>query len=472
MLPVHGLHGHIENTGLRSVILFLGFALTLCLIWPAVYITACLIGGLVLPILSIFLMMVPPIAKPLAMLGGFCTKSLVAALGSPTILLTTLYIPLTVAVLWLVIGIWAHRDIIQLTTRSHPVQRRDEPLLFNLVENLTITAGVPVPRIDIMETDARNAFAIGWTPDDTTITVTRGLLNALSKDELEAVLAHELAHIINRDSRINLLAAVLNGLLVACANRIWSKYTFHPSALEDIFLIRGDEDDQPQAIIHQRRRIHGFMVLHGAPTVMMFAGGIDPDFGRIVGVFSFVLLGWLVKGYVIDWWQGRSDEADFNVSFLPSTWLIIFLPFWLAMVFLGFFAALAYSLSAWLTASISQARELLADAVAITLTKDPEALCAALRKVSGHEDVGNAATMAMMISSRRGGVFRTHPPIQQRLEAIRRYALAAGLPTTKAMPAETVATTPSAFGKRATTQVAPATPYRLRSPGLVVRAKT
>jgi Zn-dependent protease with chaperone function len=263
------------------------------------------------------------------------------------------------------------------------------------------------------------------------------------------VLAHELAHIMNQDSRINLIAAVLNGLLVGCAARIWTRYTFHRNSLDEIFLIRGDEADLSGAMRNQRRRIKGFMILHGAPTVMMFAGGVDPDFGRVVGIFGFLLLGWLVKGYIVDRRQGRSESADFEVSFLPSTYLIIFFPFWLVIVFLGFFAASAYCLSAWITASISQAREFLADAIAITLTKDPDALCAALRKVSGHDDldVGNAATMAMMISSRRGGVFGTHPPMQDRLDAIRAHMFHVGIPVKRAMTPK-AATAGATFGKR------------------------
>jgi Zn-dependent protease with chaperone function len=430
MLPVHGLHGHIENTGLRSLILFLGFALSLCLIWPVVYITACLIGFMVLPTLSICLFMVPPLAKAVLFLGGASRKALFGVIQSPELFLETLYIPLTVAVLWLAFGLWLGIDLVRNATGSRSLTRREEPVLFNLVENLAITAGIPMPAIDMIEDDARNAFAIGWNPASATITVTRGLLRALTKAELEAVLAHELTHIINRDSRVNLVAAVVNGLMAAVANRIWTRYTLHHNTLDEIFFIRGDETDLPQAIRRQRCRIQAFWVLNGSPAMMLIGHGIDRRISVIFFVLSILTFGWLVVRYVADWRSGQAEDWNLGVSLLPSVGIFaclpllpLIIPLWLLMVWLGSAAALGYGISAWVAARISQAREFMADAGAIELTKNPAALCSALRKVEGHENLRltDVTNMAMMISSRRGGVFATHPPLEERLNMIRAH---------------------------------------------------
>jgi Peptidase family M48 len=92
----------------------------------------------------------------------------------------------------------------------------------------------------------------------------------------------------------------------------------------------------------------------------------------------------------------------------------------------------------------------MADAGALQLTKDPAALCSALRKVTGHENLasGNAATMGMMISSRRGGIFATHPPLQERLDAIRAHTWVADTTTTNVTAASYIKTPPAPRPRR------------------------
>ena len=90
---------------------------------------------------------------------------------------------------------------------------RAEPRLWNLLENLCISRGITMPTLRIIETDARNAFASGVRKNQYSITVTRGLIDALDDAELEAVLAHELTHIGNRDVQLLVIAAVFVGII-------------------------------------------------------------------------------------------------------------------------------------------------------------------------------------------------------------------------------------------------------------------
>ena len=98
-------------------------------------------------------------------------------------------------------------------TGSERVARENDPRLYNLLENLCISRGVPMPRLKIMDTDRLNAFATGLSEKQYAITVTRGLLAALDDAELEAVLGHELTHIRNEDVRMMVTAVVIAGVI-------------------------------------------------------------------------------------------------------------------------------------------------------------------------------------------------------------------------------------------------------------------
>lgn len=101
-----------------------------------------------------------------------------------------------------------------LTAGAKPIQKSDHPELYRLVENLSITAGVPMPRIYVIQDGAANAFATGRKPEKASVAVTTGLLTLLEKNELEGVLAHELSHIKNFDIRIMTLVVVLVGTIL------------------------------------------------------------------------------------------------------------------------------------------------------------------------------------------------------------------------------------------------------------------
>lgn len=126
-----------------------------------------------------------------------------------------LFIALTISTIWTLISWFAGSKITlsslgakELTDRAH------FPTLWNTVENLSITAGIPRPRIYIVDDPSPNAFATGRDPEHASVAVTTGLLSILDKTELEGVLAHELGHIKNYDTRLMVLIGVLVGALV------------------------------------------------------------------------------------------------------------------------------------------------------------------------------------------------------------------------------------------------------------------
>jgi len=101
---------------------------------------------------------------------------------------------------------------------AKPMTKENNSYVYNMVENLCITAGMPVPKIYIMEDNAINAFATGRKPDLSSIAVTRGAIDKLENEELEGVFAHELSHIKNYDIRFMMLVAVLVGSIAIMSN--------------------------------------------------------------------------------------------------------------------------------------------------------------------------------------------------------------------------------------------------------------
>ncbi len=115
--------------------------------------------------------------------------------------------------LWIVIAYFFHQSIIDAVTGGHDVTRQEQPRLYNLLENLCISRGIPMPKLKIMDSDALNAFATGLNRRQYSITVTTGLLNALNDQEIEAVLGHELTHIRNGDVQLMVIAVIIAGVV-------------------------------------------------------------------------------------------------------------------------------------------------------------------------------------------------------------------------------------------------------------------
>jgi len=130
-------------------------------------------------------------------------------------------IVLGIAAVWVLIGYFFNDAIIHSATGAQAVTRQEQPELYNLVENLCISRGLKVPRLYIVETDAMNAYASGIDERSYAITVTSGLLAVLNRDELEAVLAHELTHIMERDTRLLIVTIVFVGMVSFLTQLLW-----------------------------------------------------------------------------------------------------------------------------------------------------------------------------------------------------------------------------------------------------------
>jgi heat shock protein HtpX len=193
-----GLQTYIWNNNIRSAVLLAGFpvllvgmvfALTMGMIW----------GGLL-----------PSTGSS----GGDFAYGL-------RLLLASAPAAIAVAAIWFAIAYVFNQAIVDMATGSRKVERADEPEFYNLLENLCISRGMKTPTPRVIETDGMNAFASGLHEGRFSITVTRGLLQNLDRDELEAVLAHELTHVINRDVRTMVIAAIFAGIITLMCQIIY-----------------------------------------------------------------------------------------------------------------------------------------------------------------------------------------------------------------------------------------------------------
>src|SRR5437762_7353955 len=117
------------------------------------------------------------------------------------------------AVVWIVIAYFFHQSIVDAVTGSEDVTRQQLPRLYNLLENLCISRGIPMPKLKIVQSEALNAFATGLNQRQYAVTVTTGLLRALNDQEIEAVLGHELTHIRNGDVQMMVIAVIIAGVV-------------------------------------------------------------------------------------------------------------------------------------------------------------------------------------------------------------------------------------------------------------------
>lgn len=121
------------------------------------------------------------------------------------------YVLIGVAV-WFLIAYFNNTSMIRSMTHARPLERRENPRIYNLVENLCMSQGMPMPKINIVDDDDMNAFASGIDKKTYTVTLTSGIIEALDDDELEGVIAHELCHIRNRDVRMLIVSIVFVGI--------------------------------------------------------------------------------------------------------------------------------------------------------------------------------------------------------------------------------------------------------------------
>lgn len=143
----------------------------------------------------------------------------VAGLGPESLILAT------VIALVMTMGSYYYSDKIVLAiSRAKPVEKKDYPYLYNVVEGLAIAAGLPKPRCYIIDDSAPNAFASGRNPKNSVIVVTSGLLDKLNRAELEGVIGHEMAHIKNYDVLVQTITVVMVGIVALISD--WMLRTF------------------------------------------------------------------------------------------------------------------------------------------------------------------------------------------------------------------------------------------------------
>lgn len=114
--------------------------------------------------------------------------------------------------IWFIIAYFANASIINSATGSYPLERRENKRVYNLVENLCMSQGMKMPKVNIIDDDSLNAFASGINEKNYTVTLSRGIIDKLDDDELETVIAHELSHIRNRDVRLLIISIVFVGI--------------------------------------------------------------------------------------------------------------------------------------------------------------------------------------------------------------------------------------------------------------------
>ncbi len=202
-----GLTTYRLNNNIKSTLLLLAF--------PFLLLT--LLGGTVL--------LFATVAGPQDRFGMLGASSVLGT-GSPAdVALSAVYawwpIVFGVAAVWVLIGYFFNDVIIHRATGALSVSREQQPKLYNLLENLCISRGLAVPKLYIVDSDALNAYASGIDTRSYAVTVTSGLLTELTPDELEAVLAHELTHIINRDCRLLIVTIVFVGMISFLTQMLW-----------------------------------------------------------------------------------------------------------------------------------------------------------------------------------------------------------------------------------------------------------
>jgi len=156
-----------------------------------------------------------------------------------------LWIAIIISIFQAFLSYFYSDKIVLSMVKAKKVEKKDNPELYRIVENLSITAGLPMPRIYIMDESQPNAFATGRDPKHSAVVVTRGLLEKLEKPELEGVIAHELSHIKNRDILLASVVVVLVGVIVLISDFfLRSIFWFSPRRDSDrggnmIFLVLG-----------------------------------------------------------------------------------------------------------------------------------------------------------------------------------------------------------------------------------------
>ncbi|MBI2530538.1 MAG: M48 family metallopeptidase [Candidatus Diapherotrites archaeon] len=245
-----------------------------------------------------------------------------------------LVIAFVIAILLSFASYYYSDSIVLGISSAREVKHSEFPFLDNAVEGLAIASGLPKPRLYIINDTAPNAFATGRNPQKSVICVTSGLLQKLNRNELEAVLGHEMSHIKNYDTRLMVITVVLVGVIVLMSD-------------------------------------------------------------------------WIIRSL----WYGRSGSRNMG----KAEWIILAIGI--------VFAILSPFIAQIIKMAISRRREFLADADSALLTKNPPALASALEKISNDKDKATAHLYIINpLKNYKGwldNLFSTHPPIKERIAALR-----------------------------------------------------
>src|SRR6201996_3455598 len=201
-MAAYGLYTHIASNKFRSMLLLAGLFV---LVYVVVY------AGALIAEVMINSGRGAPLDYYLTAAGHDLIKAFPYATGA--------------AALWIVIAYFFHQSIVDAVTGGEDVTRQQQPRLYNLLENLCISRGIPMPKLKIIESDARNAYATGLNQRQYAVTVTTGLLIALNDQEVEAVLGHELTHIRNGDVQMMVIAVIIAGAVGFFAELFFRSFT-------------------------------------------------------------------------------------------------------------------------------------------------------------------------------------------------------------------------------------------------------
>lgn len=127
---------------------------------------------------------------------------------------------------WFTVAWFSHSSMIKAATSSKPLARKDNKRVYNLLENLCISKGMAMPMVNIIEDDSLNAFASGLSSKTYTVSLSRGIIDKLDDHELEAVIAHELTHIRNRDVRLLIISIVFVGIFAFISEALFRSMRF------------------------------------------------------------------------------------------------------------------------------------------------------------------------------------------------------------------------------------------------------
>lgn len=151
----------------------------------------------------------------------------IAEFNQPGAGLSGLMVAAVASLGWTGVSYFSGDKIALMASRAQPIEKKDNPELYRIVENLAIAAGLPTPKVHIISSPALNAFATGRNPQKASVAVTTGLLDRLEKKELEGVLAHELSHIGNYDTRLMMVVMALAGVIMILTDFFWRWSFFH-----------------------------------------------------------------------------------------------------------------------------------------------------------------------------------------------------------------------------------------------------